>query len=80
VISFTPRPLYPQEKIGGWVKKNNRINDVKLLFTLSQKILVPVRMGEMRNAYKTLVGKPGRKRTFGKPTLRWEDNIKTDPK
>jgi hypothetical protein len=35
-------------------------------------------MGEMRNAYKTLVGKPEGKRPFGRPSRRWEDNIKTD--
>jgi hypothetical protein len=34
-------------------------------------------MGEMRNAYKILFGKPKRKRPLGKPAPRWEDNIKT---
>jgi hypothetical protein len=38
------------------------------------------RHGEMRNAYKTLVGKPERKRPFGRPRRRWEDNIKADLK
>jgi hypothetical protein len=32
----------------------------------------------MRNAYKILVGKPERKRPFGRPGYRWEDNIKID--
>jgi len=32
-------------------------------------------MGEMRNAHKILVGK---KKLFGRPTRRWEDNIKMD--
>jgi hypothetical protein len=36
------------------------------------------RMGERRNAYRVLVGKPEGKRLLGKPGLRWEDNIKMD--
>jgi hypothetical protein len=34
------------------------------------------RMGEERNAYKILVGKPEGKRPLGKPRCRWVDNIK----
>jgi hypothetical protein len=34
--------------------------------------------GEKRNAYRILVGKPGRKRPLGRPRHRWEDNIKMD--
>jgi hypothetical protein len=33
-------------------------------------------MGEMRNAYSTLMGKPERKRPLGRPGRRWEDNIR----
>jgi hypothetical protein len=33
-------------------------------------------MGEMRNAYKILVGKPEGKRPLGRPRHRWEDDIK----
>jgi hypothetical protein len=36
------------------------------------------RMGERRGAYKALVGKPGRRRQFERPSRRWEDNIKMD--
>jgi hypothetical protein len=36
------------------------------------------RMGENRNAYKRLVGKPERKRPLGRPRRRWVDNIKMD--
>jgi hypothetical protein len=36
------------------------------------------RMGERRNAYGILVGKPGRKRLLEVPRRRWEDNIKMD--
>jgi hypothetical protein len=35
-------------------------------------------MGEMRNAYIILVGKPEEKRPAGKPKHRSEDNIKMD--
>jgi hypothetical protein len=35
-------------------------------------------MGETRNAYKILVGKPQRKTPLGKPRRRWVDNIKID--
>jgi hypothetical protein len=34
------------------------------------------RMGEMRNAYRILAGKPGGKRPLGRPRRRWVDNIK----
>jgi hypothetical protein len=33
-------------------------------------------MGERRGVYMVLVGKPEGKRSLGRPTLRWEDNIK----
>jgi hypothetical protein len=33
-------------------------------------------MGEKRNAYRLLVGKPEGKRPLGKPRRRWVDNIK----
>jgi hypothetical protein len=36
------------------------------------------RMGETRNAYRILVGKPERKRPLGRPRRRWVDNIKMD--
>jgi hypothetical protein len=35
-------------------------------------------MGEKRNAYRVLVGKPEGKRPLGSPRYRWEDNIKMD--
>ncbi|KAJ4435467.1 hypothetical protein ANN_18083 [Periplaneta americana] len=36
------------------------------------------RMGEFRNAYRVLVGRPEGKRLLGRPRRRWEDNIKMD--
>jgi hypothetical protein len=33
-------------------------------------------MGEMRNAYNILVGKPEEKRPLERPRIMWEDNIK----
>ena len=33
-------------------------------------------MGEMRDAYRILVGKPQGMRPIGRPRRRWEDNIK----
>jgi hypothetical protein len=35
-------------------------------------------MGENRNAYRILVGKPEGKRPLGRPRRRWVDNIKMD--
>jgi hypothetical protein len=35
-------------------------------------------MGETRNAYGILVGKPEGKRPLGRPRRRWVDNIKID--
>jgi hypothetical protein len=37
-----------------------------------------VRMGEKRNAYTILVGKPEGRRPLGRPRRRWVDNIKID--
>jgi hypothetical protein len=36
------------------------------------------RMGEVRDAYSILVGRPKGRRPLGRPRRRWEDNIKTD--
>ena len=35
-------------------------------------------MGERRDVYRVLVGKPEGKRPLGRPRRRWEDNIKMD--
>jgi len=36
------------------------------------------RMGEMRNVYNILVGKPEERRSLGKHRRRWDDNIRMD--
>jgi hypothetical protein len=36
------------------------------------------RLGEKRNAYRILVGKPEGKRPLGKTRRRWEDDIRMD--
>jgi hypothetical protein len=36
------------------------------------------RMGEKRNSYRILVGKPVGKRPLGRPRRRWVDNINID--
>jgi hypothetical protein len=36
------------------------------------------RMGEKRNAYRTLVGKPEGKRPLGRPRRKWMDNARMD--
>jgi hypothetical protein len=36
------------------------------------------RMGEGRDVYRVLVGRPKGKRPLGRPRHRWEDNIKMD--
>jgi hypothetical protein len=35
-------------------------------------------MGEKRNVYRLLVGKPKGKEAIGRPKRRWIDNIKMD--
>jgi hypothetical protein len=35
-------------------------------------------MGEERNVYRFLMGKPEGKRSLGRPRLRWEDGIRMD--
>jgi len=37
-----------------------------------------VRIGERRNVYRVLVGKPEGKKPLGRPSRRWENNNKMD--
>jgi len=36
------------------------------------------RMGEEREVYRALLGKPERKKSMGRPRCRWVDNIRMD--
>jgi hypothetical protein len=38
--------------------------------------MIMTRMGEVRNAYKSLVGKPEGNRPLGRPRRRWENNVR----
>jgi len=81
---FGPRK---DEVTGEWRKAHNEeLND---LYT-SPKILRVIKsrkmrweghvacMGERRGVHRVLVGKPEGKRPLGRPTHRWEDNIKRE--
>ena len=35
-------------------------------------------MGDRKGVYRVMVGKPEEKRQLGRPSHRWEDNIKMD--
>jgi hypothetical protein len=75
------------EETGGWRKLHNE--EFHKLY--SSPIIIRIiksrrmrwvghvaRMGEKRNTYRILVGKPEGKRPLGRPRCRWVDNIKMD--
>jgi hypothetical protein len=59
-------------RFGTWNIRN--LYGVGCLMTVSREI----RMGEKRNVYGLLVGKPEGKRSLGRPRRMWIDNIKMD--
>jgi hypothetical protein len=75
------------EVTGEWRKLHNE--ELKVLYS-SPNIVQVIKsrrmrwaghvayMGERTGLYRVLVGKPEGKRPFGRPRLRWEDNIKMD--
>jgi hypothetical protein len=75
------------EVIRGWRKLHNEElhnlycspSVIRMIKSRSMRWAVHVaRMGEKRNGYRILVGKPEGKRPLGRPRRRWEDNIKMD--
>jgi hypothetical protein len=74
-------------KKGGWRKPHNE--ELHNLYSSPSIIRIiklrrmrcvrhVARMGEKRNVYRLLVGKPEGKRPLGRPRHRWMDNIKID--
>jgi hypothetical protein len=72
---------------GGWRKLHNE--ELHNLYSSPSKIRIiksrrlrwaghVARMGEKRNVYRLLVGKPEGKRPLGRLRRRWMDNIKMD--
>jgi hypothetical protein len=72
---------------GGWRKLHNE--ELHNLYSSPSKIIIiklrrmrwvghVARMGEKRNVYRLLVGKPEGSRPLGRPRRRWIDNIKMD--
>jgi hypothetical protein len=75
------------EMTGGWRKLHNEeLHDLysspSIIRIIKSKRMRWVghvaRMGEKRNVYRLLVGKPEGKRPLGRPRRRWVDNIKMD--
>jgi hypothetical protein len=74
------------EVIGGWRKLYNEelhnlygSSIIRIIKSRRMRWAGHVtRLGEKRNGYRILVGKPERKRPLGRPRRRWEDNISMD--
>jgi hypothetical protein len=73
--------------IGSWRKLHNEVmhnlysspSIVRIIKSRRMRWVGHVaRMGEKRNVYRLLVGKPEGKRPLGRPRHRWIDNIKMD--
>jgi hypothetical protein len=75
------------EVTGDWRKLHNEV--LRILYSLPSIIRIitsrrmrwaghVARMGEKRNAYRLLVGKPEGMRPLGRPKRRWADNIRLD--
>jgi hypothetical protein len=76
-----------KEETGEWRKLHNEeLHDLYSLPSIIRIIKARrmrwvgcvARMGEKKNAYRLLVGKPKRRRPLGRPRRRWLDNIRID--
>jgi hypothetical protein len=79
--------LREEEVAGGWRRLHNEElhnlytspNVIRVIKSRRMRWLEHVaRIGEMRNAYNFLFGKPKGKRPLGRPERGWEDNIRID--
>jgi hypothetical protein len=74
------------EGTGGWRKLHNELHNLYSFASIIRMIKSrsmrwaqhAARMGQMRNAYRILVGKTERRRPLGRPRRTWLDNIKMD--
>jgi hypothetical protein len=75
------------EGVGGWRKMHNKVllylyslpSIIRIMQPRRMRLTVHVaRMGEKRNAYRLLVGKPEGRTPLGRPKCRWVDKIKMD--
>jgi hypothetical protein len=76
-----------REEDGSWIKLHN--DELRSLYSLPKIVRViksrrmrwaghVARIGEGRDVYRVLVGRPEGKRPMGRPRRRWKDNIKMD--
>jgi hypothetical protein len=63
------------EELHGLYSSSNIIRIIKAMMRWAGRV---ARMGEKRNAYRLLVGKPEGRRPLGRPRRRWLDNIRMD--
>jgi hypothetical protein len=85
-----PRRIFGPKRngvTGGWRKLHNEelhnlYSSPSIIRTIKSRMMRwaghVARMGEKRNVYRLLVGKPEGKRPLGRPRRRWIDNIKME--
>jgi hypothetical protein len=86
IVLLTSRPKW-DEVTGGWRKLHteelhNLYSSPSIIRMIKSRMMIwaehVARMGENRNAYRILVGKPEGTRPLARPRHRWVDNIKMD--